>query len=394
MKKTNRAYCILLFFLMSVLSSAVVYGGGSSYSWKPNVGGTFRGKFEYQTDVDNGRFQVRDARVNVKGRPFSLFEYKLEVNLSDKGVIRAHDLFGRFHFCDVASLAAGQFRVPISVDAARAPHVRLFANRSFVGKQIGNVYDVGVKGTYVWAKIGLTAELGVYNGKGSAPSDREWQTKFLYVGHLKYRKSGLTVNLSGLTMKPDVVRMNLYDVCMSYEYQRFFLEGEYLFKHFSAGDILLLQNEINHLAILIEQAFEKGMQIYLNPSPVTEQLKEISLDKISCLILNEIEAADLCAAEWKKQKQVGTSLPESPEECARALHSLHCSCFQRRNCGGSHGGSSKGIRYCCNTGRRLCVHSTPGRGPCMEITITVPSLSIQAHRKLLRHISMFHPYSI
>ncbi len=237
MKKTNRAYCILLFFLMSVLSSAVVYGGGSSYSWKPNVGGTFRGKFEYQTDVDNGRFQVRDARVNVKGRPFSLFEYKLEVNLSDKGVIRAHDLFGRFHFCDVASLAAGQFRVPISVDAARAPHVRLFANRSFVGKQIGNVYDVGVKGTYVWAKIGLTAELGVYNGKGSAPSDREWQTKFLYVGHLKYRKSGLTVNLSGLTMKPDVVRMNLYDVCMSYEYQRFFLEGEYLFKHFSAGDI-------------------------------------------------------------------------------------------------------------------------------------------------------------
>ena len=65
------------------------------------------------------------------------------------------------------------------------------------------------------------------------------------------------------------------------------------------------------------------MQIYLNPSPVTEQLKEISLDKISCLILNEIEAADLCAAEWKKQKQAGTSLPESPEECARALHSLH-----------------------------------------------------------------------
>ena len=65
------------------------------------------------------------------------------------------------------------------------------------------------------------------------------------------------------------------------------------------------------------------MQIYLNPSPVTEQLKEISLDKISCLILNEIEAADLCAAEWKKQKQAGNSLSRIPEECARALHSLH-----------------------------------------------------------------------
>lgn len=93
--------------------------------------------------------------------------------------------------------------------------------------------------------------------------------------------------------------------------------------HFSAGDILLLQNEINHLAVLIDRAYERGMKIYLNPSPVTEQLKEVSLDKVSCLILNEIEAADLCAAECRKQGSSEASLPESPEDCARALHRLH-----------------------------------------------------------------------
>ena len=35
------------------------------------------------------------------------------------------------------------------------------------------------------------------------------------------------------------------------------------------------------------------MTIFLNPSPITEQLKEIDLSKISYLVLNEIEAADL-----------------------------------------------------------------------------------------------------
>lgn len=90
--------------------------------------------------------------------------------------------------------------------------------------------------------------------------------------------------------------------------------------HFSEGDILLLQNEINNLPLIIDRAYEKGMQIYLNPSPVTEQLAQVPLDKISCLVLNEIEAADLCQAELGKQ---GENAPESPEECAEFLHKRH-----------------------------------------------------------------------
>ena len=36
---------------------------------------------------------------------------------------------------------------------------------------------------------------------------------------------------------------------------------------FEKGDILLLQNEINELDYIIDQAYEKGMMIILNPSP-------------------------------------------------------------------------------------------------------------------------------
>lgn len=88
--------------------------------------------------------------------------------------------------------------------------------------------------------------------------------------------------------------------------------------HFSEGDILLLQNEINNLAYIIDQAYQKGMVIILNPSPVTGQLSEISLEKISYLILNEIEAADLC----QEERDTSASYAELLYEMYPSLHIL------------------------------------------------------------------------
>ncbi len=61
------------------------------------------------------------------------------------------------------------------------------------------------------------------------------------------------------------------------------------FNNFTAGDILLLQNEINLLQYLIEKAAEKGMEIALNPSPIDENLMKMDLSPVRYLILNEIE---------------------------------------------------------------------------------------------------------
>ena len=72
--------------------------------------------------------------------------------------------------------------------------------------------------------------------------------------------------------------------------------------HFEAGDILLLQNEINGLAGLIKKAAEKGMKIYLNPSPVTGELLDLPLELVDCFILNEIEGADICGREAKEEE--------------------------------------------------------------------------------------------
>ena len=72
--------------------------------------------------------------------------------------------------------------------------------------------------------------------------------------------------------------------------------------HFEEGDILLLQNEINGLAGLIKKAAEKGMKIYLNPSPVTGELLDLPLELVDCFILNEIEGADICGREAKEEE--------------------------------------------------------------------------------------------
>ena len=62
---------------------------------------------------------------------------------------------------------------------------------------------------------------------------------------------------------------------------------------FAEGDFLVLQNEINSIDKIIEAAYDKGMQVVLNPSPIADNLKDLPLEKISWFILNEIEGGEL-----------------------------------------------------------------------------------------------------
>lgn len=61
----------------------------------------------------------------------------------------------------------------------------------------------------------------------------------------------------------------------------------------TSGDFLVLQNEINDLDHLLLTAQAKGIQTFLNPSPMAENIKDLPLDKLSCLILNEGEGRAL-----------------------------------------------------------------------------------------------------
>ncbi len=68
-------------------------------------------------------------------------------------------------------------------------------------------------------------------------------------------------------------------------------------EHFEEGDFLILQNEINEIAYIMETAHRKGMKIVLNPSPMDEKIAGYPLEYVDYFLLNEIEAGDICGCE-------------------------------------------------------------------------------------------------
>lgn len=70
-----------------------------------------------------------------------------------------------------------------------------------------------------------------------------------------------------------------------------------VFSGFSAGDMLLLQNEVNGIDYIIDLAYRKGMRIAFNPSPFDDAVKQCDLHKISVLLLNEIEGYQIAGVK-------------------------------------------------------------------------------------------------
>lgn len=85
---------------------------------------------------------------------------------------------------------------------------------------------------------------------------------------------------------------------------------------FSAGDILLLQNEINEIPYIIESAHARGMIIALNPAPWSPSLHEWPLEHIHYFIVNEIEGAALA----------GVPEGTDPSAILDAIRKLYPSC--------------------------------------------------------------------
>jgi len=65
----------------------------------------------------------------------------------------------------------------------------------------------------------------------------------------------------------------------------------------SAGDWVLLQNETNAIGSVINTAFDKGLNIAFNPAPMTQEVSRLPLEKLSLLIVNEVEAMQLAQCD-------------------------------------------------------------------------------------------------
>lgn len=216
----------------------------------PEIHGTIRGKYEYQTETNESRFEVRNARFSVSGNVHPIVAYKAEVDLSDEGSIRMLDAYARVFPVKNLNFTIGQMRVPFTIDAHRSPHQQYFANRSFIAKQVGNVRDVGFTTAYsLKGSFPLILEGGLFNGSGLT-NQKEWHKTLNYsVKAQLLPNDNWNLTLSTQMIKPENVRINMYDAGIYYQNNRFHIEAEYLYKmygHETFKDVHALNSFVNY----------------------------------------------------------------------------------------------------------------------------------------------------
>lgn len=209
-------------------------------NYVPTLGGVVRGRFEQTTnDGGKGRFAVRNARLSVRGQVLPDFGYFILTDFCDMGKIKILDAYARF---SPASLKGrlhvdfGQSRMPFSVDASRVPGLYYFANRSFIGKTVGNLRGVGVKVAYSLKKIPLHLEAGMFNS-ATIGDHTPWQTKYCYAGKARYTvaTAGLFAEAGFESTCPAGIRINNTDLCLQWHDSHWLLEAEYMYKHYTGN---------------------------------------------------------------------------------------------------------------------------------------------------------------
>lgn len=216
-------------------------------NFTPRIEGTIRGKYEYFTEDDAHRFQVRNARFSIRGQVSELTSYKAEIDLSDEGRTRMLDAFVKFNPNKNFAFTIGQQKVAFSTDNLRSPHNQYFANRSFMAKQLTNLRDVGASFEIVNRKtVPFQLTAGAYNGLGLYTQDKTMKLDELsYAARLVlFPESDLSVSLNFNTIHPYTIRMNFYNVGVAYKYDAFRVETEYLYKSYSGNDVL--NNKATH----------------------------------------------------------------------------------------------------------------------------------------------------
>ena len=82
---------LTLALLATLMSGGITAQEKATTDYRPNIHGTIRGKYEYQTEEGKGRFQVRNARISVDGNITPIISYKAEIDLCDEGSIKMLD---------------------------------------------------------------------------------------------------------------------------------------------------------------------------------------------------------------------------------------------------------------------------------------------------------------
>lgn len=203
----------------------------AAIDYVPEIHGTVRAKYEYCPQLDASRFQVRNARFSVTGNVHQMVAYKAEVELSDRGQTRILDAYVRVLPIKGLAFTLGQVKKQFSTDNLRSPHNMLFANPAFIVSEFANLRDVGFTAGYNAKEyVPIEAILGVYNGNGLY-DQKIWKKHFDYSARLIFNTCKyFAFDLNWQSIKPENVRMNVFDLAMRADFYGVHLEAEGAYK--------------------------------------------------------------------------------------------------------------------------------------------------------------------
>lgn len=218
-----------------LVAAVVAFAGDDEGDRSPKINGTVRGKYEWQPQIQSGRFQVRNARVSISGDLSRIVSYKAEIDLCDEGVLKMLDAYARFNITPNLHFTIGQMRVPFTIDAHRSPHQQYFANRSFIAKEVGNVRDVGAQLSWNFGEaVPVVISAGLFNGSGLTNQKDFWTDNINFSAKAQVTLPyGFNVVLSAQKIRPDHINVMMYAAGAFYDNGRLHAEAEYLYKTYA-----------------------------------------------------------------------------------------------------------------------------------------------------------------
>jgi phosphate-selective porin OprO and OprP len=203
--------------------------------------------FDEKTKKDG--FDIRRARLDLKGSITPWFSYRVQADLSDKP--KLIDGYGEIKLADYFSVTAGQFKIPFSlenlassnklemIDRSQVVEALVARGKDVIGNQNGR--DIGIQVSGSFLKINnmplVEYRIGIFNGSGINVADTANGAKDI-AGRLVFTPiKGLAVGGSyyngwDKAIKPDIAGesqiRNRFGVELSYVATRFSLKGEYI----------------------------------------------------------------------------------------------------------------------------------------------------------------------
>lgn len=204
----------------------------------PTFSGIFRGFFEQSTVRNESRFTVANARLSAGGYVLPWLDYLLQVDFCAAGKIRVMDAYASVSPINGLKVTIGQTRVPFCVEASRSPYKYYFTDVSLTA-DFGNLRSAGIKAGYRLPGIPLYFEGGVFNAADMIDHN-VWNGALTYGLKTNYTApGGLKPEVAFMSRVPggtgQGVRVNMWNASISWTYGRFFVEGEYIYRHYT-GD--------------------------------------------------------------------------------------------------------------------------------------------------------------